>query len=144
MTTIGIIGTSGSRNKMSCFDTQSFNKLVKFIEDEIKIYPDFELWSGGSSGIDHIAVLLALKYNCKIKLFLPTEWINGKFYDNGEYSYYKNNGKQLNQLHKIFSQKIGYNTLEQINELIKKKIVQLKYIMVFIKEMMKLLKRTLF
>ena len=37
MTTIGIIGTSGSRNKMSCFDTQSFNKLVKFIEDEIKI-----------------------------------------------------------------------------------------------------------
>lgn len=125
-TTIGIIGTAGSRNDMKYFNKESFEKLVKYIEKKIIWDEDIELWSGGSSGIDHICVILALKYKCKVKLFLPSKFENESFYDNGEYSYTKNTGKQLNQLHKKFSQKVDINSLEQINTLIHQNNCEIK------------------
>lgn len=119
---IAIIGIAGSRDNMINFSKIRFEAMVKETEDAIintgLDWNEIELWSGGSSGADHIAVVLALKYNCNIKLFLPCEFNDGRFFDNGKYNYKQNTGKQLNILHNKFGRKVNLDTLSQIKELL--------------------------
>lgn len=120
MVTISIIGSSGSKG-MDIFN--NFNDIYSRVADKIEeIYnenEDITIVSGGSSGIDHIAVMICLKYDLKLKLYLPCEFNDDKFYDNGNYNYRYNNGKLLNKLHSDFSKIIGKNTLEQIKKVLK-------------------------
>lgn len=117
MITISIIGSSGSHNKMGLFSNMKINEMISQVELMISQFGlqwnDIELWSGGSSGADHIAVLLALKYGCKLKLFLPCNF-NEKFFDNGNYDYKSNCGKLLNELHSQFSNQVCFNTFRQL------------------------------
>lgn len=72
MRTISIIGSSGSKG-MGIFN--NFNDIYSRIEHKVEeIYqddPNIIIVSGGSSGIDHIAVMLCLKYDIRLKLYLP-------------------------------------------------------------------------
>jgi hypothetical protein len=126
MITISIIGSSGSKDNMINFTLERINKMIIQVENIITTsnlsWDNIKLVSGGSSGADHIAVLLALKYKCKLILHLPCEYINDQFHDNGNYNYKYNCGKLLNTLHEKFSIKLGYDkdwSLKQINEILK-------------------------
>lgn len=118
MITIAIIGTAGSRDNMINFNREKFIKMIQATENVISklgiLWSEIELWSGGSSGADHIAVILSIKHNCGLRLFLPCDFINDKFYDNGNYQYSSNPGKQLNNLHNKFSNCISNDTLKDI------------------------------
>lgn len=111
MNSIAIIGTAGSRDNMVNFSKVRFEAMVEITDEIIRStglnWNEVELWSGGSSGADHVAVALALKHGCKLRLFLPCRFSDGKFIDNGKYDYRQNNGKQLNDLHSKFSRKVG-------------------------------------
>lgn len=116
MIKLDIIGTSGSKDNMKYFSLQKFQDMMQMIEQCVDDWSQIELWSGGSSGSDHVAVALALKHNVSLKLFLPAKFQDGKFYDNGEWSYRNNPGKQLNDCHTKFSLKININTLAQLSQ----------------------------
>ena len=122
MVTIAIIGSSGSYGKMVMFTGDIINKMIQKIIDYVNSenidWQDVQLLSGGSSGADHVAVLLHLQYRCKIKLFLPCEFANSKFYDNEKYEYKYNPGKLLNTLHREFGNVIYRNTLFDLDQTI--------------------------
>lgn len=122
MITIAIIGSSGSKGNV-IFTKSKIDKMLSIVEEMIEKcgynWNNIELFSGGSSGGDHIAILLALKYKCKLTLYLPCEFINGEFLDNKKYNYTENCGKLLNKLHFNFSQQIGRPTLLDIFDVLK-------------------------
>ncbi len=56
----------------------------------------------------------------KLTLYLPCKWKNGKHIDTGGFDWKTNPGRSANKYHKIFSEEMGYDTLQQINNAIKK------------------------
>ena len=75
-------------------------------------YAQVALFSGGAAWADHIAVSLYLLVRAEtLHLSLPAEFINGKF---TEQENYKSPGNIANYYHKLFSQKMGGNTLAGI------------------------------
>lgn len=116
MIDISIIGSAGrDKNKEIDFD-QSLSFVEKYIINNIcSDWNNITLVSGGAAYIDHIAVKLFLKYKCKLLLHLPCQFENKKYHDTGSYS---NPGKTANLHHKVFSEKVGYNTLKEIEDAI--------------------------
>ena len=77
------------------------------------------MYSYYSLYIDHIAVeLFVLGEVPSLTLHLPAKWDKSSdrphFHDNGSEDSRKNPGRVANKLHREFSEKIGTNTLQQI------------------------------
>lgn len=124
MVTVSIIGTAG-KNYLDKMDLKLYNKMLtqsKFIIENIfNLKPEnIILVSGGAAWSDHLVIDLFLEsYIKKAKIFMPINW------DSTKKQYMESNhkfdcGKTSNDLHKKFSQKIGRNSLEDIQNGINK------------------------
>ena len=115
--TISIIGASGNNQHLS---KQIFERAKDNLKTTIKNLPyspsQIILTSGGSSGIDHLAILLYLKSLSTepfagLILHFPCGW-NGKFYSKNQYDLKATN--LLTLLHSAFSYEIKRDSIHDI------------------------------
>lgn len=124
---VTIIGSSGRTER---FNETIFSLAKKDCIEHIKNLPnDIEnitLQSGGSSGIDHLAIILYLegiehnghiKKFSGLKLYMPCsfDWINRKFTANNTSQ--ASSSKLLNELHATFSKDIRRDTFNDLSVL---------------------------
>lgn len=117
---IGIIGTAGRKEDKDKMSKQLYTKMYNYAIwylNRLHLKPeDIRLVSGGAAASDHIAVSLYLgnKSN-SLKLHMPAQFRLDPpgFYGN-------NIADAANYYHKLFSQKMGRNTLESIARAITK------------------------
>ena len=120
---IAIIGTAG-RNGLDAFlSKEIFEKMLDYCKNYItnNITNDWSsiiLVSGGAAWSDHLAIKLHNDFpTSKLELHLPAKWdfINHKFVENKE-------GFISNNYHRKFSEKIGENSLQQLEDVINNNI----------------------
>lgn len=120
---IAIIGTAGANN-----DHEQMSKslyLEMFKEALMQVYhlgkdPEkyVDLVSGGSAWSDHVAVSLWLDERVRsLSLYFPVPFTGGQFVEIGEEP---DPGSRVNQLHAVFSEKMGGQSLEGISKAIEK------------------------
>jgi len=123
MIKISIIGTAGRKHDISKLDKMIYSKMVSKVRDlvneiiKINNLTQFELVSGGAAWTDHIAISLFKEFdNDKLTLYFPCQWDNDRhcFQSNG----YRDTGNIANYYHTLFSNKMGYNTLEEIHQIV--------------------------
>lgn len=140
---IGIIGTAGKRHK--CQRRELDRELyIKMIDASISVLNQYctnshqiHLISGGAAWSDHIAVALKTLHvltrddvedtesmnmetsPLPLTIYSPCDFIldEMEFEDNGKRGYQENPGRLANQYHSSFSSKVGFNSLEEIYEL---------------------------
>jgi len=121
MTTVSIIGSAGRKLDASRMTASLYDQMVKECEQTIldmKLEPqNVRLVSGGAAWSDHVAVTLFLsgKYE-GLTLHLPCEWDSSmrSFATNAFSHWVLNPGKPANLLHAQFSDKLGRNTLAEL------------------------------
>ena len=114
---ISIIGTARGD-----YVPELFDKMITTAKYMLSNLKDITLISGGAAWADHVAVRLYLEgFVSKLILHLPCEWSNeAQYYDNGDYDWGTNPGRTSNYYHSKFSQIIGINSLDEIDQAIKK------------------------
>jgi len=119
--TFAIVGTAGRKDDASKLSKKHFEAMClvasglveQFKENN---YPITHLVSGGAAWADHVAVRLFLdKKASRLRLFLPCEWDNGSFKDNGSDDFKVNPGRTANRLHKSFQTRTQINSLTEIH-----------------------------
>jgi hypothetical protein len=124
--TLSIIGSAGRKGDGNLMSKLRFEGMCTTIENMIITakykWDDITLQSGGAAWCDHVAVHLALKHKCKARLYLPCQWVcddkgHGMYQDTGSSDWRTNPGKMSNKYHIEMSQKMGYSTLDQIEQL---------------------------
>jgi hypothetical protein len=119
-TIISIIGSAGRGEDAKSMSATRYSAMVTLVESMIEQagydWTDIELRSGGAAWCDHIAITLFLKHKCKLSLFLPCDWKGDHYNDNGSADWRVNPGRTSNYYHKQFSDKMGYDTLAQIED----------------------------
>lgn len=117
---MAIIGTAGRKEDANRLTRKHFEAMC-LVAEELKKqlddtnYPISTIVSGGAAYADHVAVRLFLdKKVANLRLYLPCEWDDGRFADNGSDEDFKNPGKTANHYHKVFQQKTGINGLSDI------------------------------
>jgi len=124
---VAIIGPAKSEGFTKELYTKMIKKAECIITETLKLqWPSVKLVSGGSSWCDHVAVELYKKHRCFLKLCLPCEWSDDKFFDNKFYDWKINPGRTLNIYHINFSKTIGKNTLKELGEVMKDKNVEVQ------------------
>lgn len=122
MTTVSVIGTAGRKNKHKLNNElydKMINKVKDIIENKFNLNPNnITLVSGGAAWCDHLAVNLFLdNYVKNSTLYLPCDWnFKNKKYLESINMY--DCGKVANSYHYYFSEKLGKNTLHEINDAI--------------------------
>jgi hypothetical protein len=115
---VAIIGTAGRKEDGAKLSKELYFKmcgrvhqiLANLMQDE---FEDLTLVSGGAAWADHIAVSLYLAgYAGHLVLHLPADYDNGKFVEEGS----RSPGSTANYYHKLFSKKMGRNTLPAIQK----------------------------
>lgn len=120
MVTIAIIGTAG-RDKLAPYTKELFDKMVNAAKYILRNLTDITVISGGAAWADHIAVRLYLEgYVSKLILHLPCAWSETQYLDTGNYDWRTNPGKTSNYYHSKFSTIIGFDSLDEISQAIKK------------------------
>lgn len=118
--TLSIVGTAGRKEdskKLSAKHFEAMCLVADGLVDQIidSGYPISHLVSGGAAWADHVAVKLFLdKKVPHLRLFLPSKFEGGSFYDNGNRDPFKNPGGIANYYHKQFQTATGINSLTQI------------------------------
>ena len=116
--TMGICGTAGRREDAKRLTRKHFEAmciLASGLLEQINTigYPISCLISGGSAWADFVAVKLFLdKKVPALRLCLPAEWQDGKFYDNGQTEH--NDGGVCNYYHLQFQRNTGINSLSKM------------------------------
>lgn len=118
---LGIIGTAGRKEDGKKLGRKHFEAMCIVaggLIDELSEnnYPITHLVSGGAAWADHVSVKLFLdKKVPNLRLFLPCEWDNGSFKDNGiAKDPHKNPGGTANYYHKLFQNATHINSLTEI------------------------------
>lgn len=117
---LGIIGTAFRKDDAKRCSKSMFDAMVVVASgliDQCKEsnYEINTLISGGACGADFVAVKLFLdKKIPHLKLFLPAEWNNGSFKDNGNGNNTNNPGSIVNYYHRKFQLATGINSLSQM------------------------------
>lgn len=118
--TFAIVGTAGRNDDAKKLSKKHFEAMCliatglmeQFAENN---YPITHLVSGGAAWADHVAVRLFLdKKAPHLRLYLPCQWDNGTFEDNGSDDHFKNPGRTLNRYHKAFQTNARINSLSDI------------------------------
>lgn len=130
---VTIIGCSGRNERITLeMYTKAKEECVEYIKSLPYRIEDIILQSGGSSGIDHLAIILFLEgidgENFRgLNLFLPCQFNfeNGEFFHNNKYE--ESSSKMLNELHKKFSKNIDRDSLKDFKKIKKKKNVNFYY-----------------
>lgn len=109
---IGIIGTAGRNEDLSKLDKDVWRFMKQSAGKLIETTGCNHFISGGAAWSDHLAVSLFINNSehTSLSLHLPCEFKNGKFDD-----VFKT-GKTLNYHHKNFSEKLGVDSLIQIEK----------------------------
>ena len=108
---LSIIGSAGRLGTHLKITPQLYEKMCTFVLEKIKESGSDTFFSGGSSFCDHIAITLFLRGDIdNLTLYLPAN-----FTDKFDSSY---EGSQLNKYHQQFSERVGFNSLEQLKEAI--------------------------
>jgi hypothetical protein len=122
MINVAIIGTAGRDKTVSKeMTSELFTKMIKkskdIIENTFHLDPSTViLVSGGAAWSDHIVIKLFMEnYISNGLLYLPAQWDS----NNKKYAEDTSCGKISNYYHKMFSNKIKTNTLEEIDSCIK-------------------------
>ena len=116
--TLGICGTAGRKEDSKKLSSKHFDAMCIVAEgllEQINTigYPISCLISGGAAWADFVSVKLFLDHKVpRLKLFLPSEWQDGKFYDNGSREH--NDGGTCNYYHLQFQRATGINSLSQM------------------------------
>lgn len=120
-----VISIAGSMtrndNNMKIITRDKFEMMCQVVENIIDgnnlQWHNIILQSGGGGFIDHIAVVLGLKYKCKVRLFLAAKLKSRAYEDTNNKSWAGNPGRIANYYHLKFSEIMGYNTMYQIEQL---------------------------
>lgn len=136
-TPVTIIGSSGRNEPINLKTYESAkNKCIEYIKSLPVDISDIILKSGGSSGIDHLAVILFLegidgKNFSGLNLFLPCpiNFESKKFFADNKYT--ESASKMLNDLHARFSRNISRDTFEDFLQIHNKSNVSIEYGMGF-------------
>jgi len=118
--TFAIIGTAGRGDDAKKLNKHYYDAMCVVAEELLSQfaannYPVTHVVSGGAAWADHVAVTLFLNKKVKnLRLYLPCEWDNGSFQDNGVDDNYKNPGRTLNKYHNAFNRRIHIHSLSQI------------------------------
>lgn len=96
-------------------DVNYYNLLVQTIIDTIP--QPSHLISGGSIWCDHLAVTLYLTGKIsELTLHLPDSWS----FETKTFAGVTSSGRTLNKLHEQFSKSLGWNTLDDIDQALRK------------------------
>ena len=139
---IGIIGSAGRGEDGAKWTKAVYNKAYSRLISILAQVANGEIWSvhsGGAAWADHLAVSLARSNQIdasKLNLHIPCPFmINGSemlggtkgpipgFYDTGERDHLTNPGGTLNYYHRLFSEKMGGNTLNGIKAAIEAGVI---------------------
>lgn len=118
--TFAIVGTAGRQDDGKRLTKQHFEAMCIVASELIdqvseNNYVITHLVSGGAAWADHVAVKLFLDGKApNLRLFLPCEWDNGSFKDNGVKDPKSNPGGTANYYHKRFQNVTHINSLTQI------------------------------
>lgn len=114
---IGVIGTAGRQEAGLKLNYNHWLFMSNTVRRITK--PGDILVSGGAAWADHVAVHTWLEFQKELKLFLylPCKWDAAKhqFLDTNVRDYKQNPGGTSNYYHKLFSPKVNFNSLEEIN-----------------------------
>lgn len=122
--TLAIIGTAGRKDDAPKLTKEKYFAAMKVAKSVMESVNADTLVSGGAAFIDHIAVRLFNAGLVKnLTLHIPCKWDkkNKRYKDTGEFNSTTNPGGTANYYHKKFSEKVGFNSLEDIAAAIKKK-----------------------
>lgn len=111
---LGIIGTAGrgeDGEKLKIGHWILMNSVAQSIALSLGVE---RLISGGAAWSDHIAVNLFLNSTFDLTLHLPTDFKDGKYKDVSGFKC----GDTANYYHKLFSEKLKINSLQQIDNAI--------------------------
>lgn len=121
MSTIAIIGTAGRGADGKKLSLAIYEKMLVVAQTLIQNYEVFgkfpTIISGGAAWSDHLAVSLFLEgIALKLKLYLPCKFDKKKkqYHDTGVIDWKTNPGGTSNYYHKLFSDKIGRDSLEEL------------------------------
>jgi len=118
--TLSIVGTAFRKEEKDKCSKQIYEAMcfiAKTVIDQCNKfnYPITTLVSGGAAGADHVAVTLYLNNVIpNLKLYLPCEYVNGEYIDNGIENSNKNPGGIANHYHRNFQKCTGINSLSDI------------------------------
>lgn len=124
---VAIIGTAGRREEGQKLSLKLYNWMILHVLYELGKFGEEEeihLQSGGAAWADHLAVSIykireGLSLNIQsLTIYGPTGWDINRYRDTGERDYEKNPGGTANYYHKLFSKKVGRNTLEGIADVL--------------------------
>lgn len=118
--TLAIVGTAGRKDDAKRLSRKHFEAMCLVASGLIEQinesnYPLTHLVSGGAAWADHVAVRLFLDKKVPgLRLFMPAEWEDGSYHDNGNKDAYENPGGTANYYHKLFQQATNINSLSDI------------------------------
>lgn len=121
--TVAIIGTANRKKELlSKMSVELYEKMVKrahktIVNDLNLDMSNVILVSGGAAWSDHVAVSLFNRYCYNaLKLYIPCDWKESKYHDNGARGWRHNPGYSANLYHRQFSDIMLCDTLKEIEE----------------------------
>lgn len=111
---LGVIGTDGRLEDSRYLSVACYERMCNAARTIVKSRKYTHLVSGGSAWVEHIAVAMVLGKDLihprNLTLHLPTFLFNGRFDDSVP------DGAMANRHHKLFSERIGIDSLGMIAE----------------------------
>lgn len=123
---VGIIGSAGRKEDAAKWSREVYVKAFNFLKKELEQWSLHErtLISGGAAWADHLAVSLYLAgHATNLHIEAPCQFVSEpipKFYDTGEVNWITNPGGTLNYYHRLFSKKMGSESLAGIAKAIRR------------------------
>lgn len=117
MNVIAIIGTAGRVADGRKLTSEIYKQMLSIADNLVQESNPSIVISGGAAWSDHLAVSLFLNGRLsKLRLYLPCKFDkdNKQFEDDGSVDYKTNPGGTSNYYHKLFSEKIGKGSLDEI------------------------------
>lgn len=118
--TLAIVGTAGRKEDAKRLSRKHFEAMCLVASGLLEQinesnYPITHLVSGGAAWADHVAVRLFLDKKAPgLRIFMPAEWDNGSYHDNGNKDAYENAGSTANYYHQLFQRATNINSLTEI------------------------------
>lgn len=118
--TFGICGSAGRKEDAARLSKKHFEAMCVVAEGLLEQFTESNytiscVVSGGAAWADFTAVKLYLdKKVPHLRLFLPAEWQDGRFHDNGIDDSFRNPGKTCNYYHHQFQRNTNINSLSQM------------------------------